>query len=338
MNAHPLCLRVSLRTLLIIAAGWSSLLSVRVCTAQTESSTQQIIIPVLPHEMQVPVPFRLSPATFPVVCQEKWRFRNGVLQTHVKFESAVRSSVEASNIVHGNYYRSPLGGKRPGILLLHYLDRDVTVTCWIGQELSRRGFHVLMMYMPHYGPRRGSGKCARNMISPDVEATTENIRQAVLDARRSVAWLREREEVDADHVHLVGISLGGIVGSLAFQMEPRLQRACVLLAGGNLGETIWNHAQLKDFRNQWLQKGKSQDEFMRMADAYDPAKASFPAPNREVLFINAKYDRVFPVDSAKALHKPFPERTEEWLPTGHVSSVFYITTALDLVEAFLQKP
>ena len=48
------------------------------------------------------------------------------------------------------------------------------------------------------------------MVSLDPNETVRGMTQAILDIRRGTAWLASQEEVDADQLGIMGISLGGI--------------------------------------------------------------------------------------------------------------------------------
>ena len=89
------------------------------------------------------------------------------------------------------------------------------------------------------------------MISPDPRETVEGMTQAVLDIRRGAAWLGSRPEVDEGNLGVFGISLGGITGALAMTAEPRIQNACFLLAGGDVGKVAWESRELERVRRKF---------------------------------------------------------------------------------------
>ena len=54
--------------------------------------------------------------------------------------------------------------------------------------------------------------------------------------------LASRPEIDADRIGVTGISLGGIIAATAAGGEPRINRAALFLAGGDLMK-ILHHAR-----------------------------------------------------------------------------------------------
>ena len=93
------------------------------------------------------------------------------------------------------------------------------------------------MKLPYYGERRPAGD--KRFLSVDAERSLGSMRQGVLDVRRAATWLADRPEVDPEKLGVTGISLGGIVSSLAAAIDPRINRGAFMLAGGNLGEILW---------------------------------------------------------------------------------------------------
>src|SRR5947208_3079116 len=65
------------------------------------------------------------------------------------------------------------------------------------------------------------------------------MRQGICDVRRAAAWLAGRPEIDPARLGVTGISLGGIVASVAAAIDPTLNRAVFLLAGGDLARILW---------------------------------------------------------------------------------------------------
>ncbi len=60
------------------------------------------------------------------------------------------------------------------------------------------------------------------------------IRQAGEDVRRTVDLLSSRPEINPQRIGITGISLGGIIAASAAGAEPRLYRAGLILAGGDV--------------------------------------------------------------------------------------------------------
>ena len=75
------------------------------------------------------------------------------------------------------------------------------------------------------------------------------MRQGVCDVRRAVAWLASRPEIDPNRLGVTGISLGGIVSSVAAAVDPTLNRGAFLLAGGDLAQILWEMPEAARYRD-----------------------------------------------------------------------------------------
>ncbi len=290
-------------------------------------------------ESNVPPQFRLPPHTFAFQEFLSEVKTDEVAVSRVTFPSPVVTPVEPNNTVHCEYYR-PLGANSqkpaPGVVVLHILGGDFELSRLFCNALAHRGVAAMFLKMPYYGPRR-SADSKRRMISPDPYETVEGMTQAVLDIRRGVAWLAAREEVDERRLGIFGISLGGITGALALTIEPRLQNACLLLAGGDVGRIAWESKELAKVRTRWLERGGSQEEFVQLLKSVDPVTYAANARGRRILMLNAKNDEIVPPPCTVALWKSLGEPEILWFDGGHYSVAKYILTAINRTTQFFQE-
>jgi dienelactone hydrolase len=257
----------------------------------------------------------------------------------VTFPSPVVTPEDNNNTVHCEYY-CPLHASQsnpaPGVVVLHILGGDFELSRLFCNALAHRGVAALFLKMPYYGPRRQPNS-PRRMISPDPRETVEGMTQAVLDIRRGVAWLGSRPEVDDDDLGIFGISLGGITGALAMTTEPRIQNACLLLAGGDMAKIAWESKELDRVRRQWTERGGSKEEFFELMRAIDPAAYAANARGRRILMLNAKDDEVVPPACTISLWKQLGEPEIVWYDGGHYSVVRHMFSALSRTTRFFQK-
>ena len=89
-------------------------------------------------------------------------------------------------------------------------------------------------------------------------AMTAPVGQAVQDVRRTIDLLASRPEVDPKKIGITGISLGGIVSGTAAGMEPRINRAMLILAGGDLLTTLHEAEETRDQAITYLQQREAE--------------------------------------------------------------------------------
>ncbi len=102
------------------------------------------------------------------------------------------------------------------------------------------------------------GQSSKRFLSGDIERSMLAMRQGVCDVRRAVSWLNSRPDVDGTRLAVAGISLGGIVASVAAAVDPAIQHGAFLLAGGDLSVILWGMPEGAPFRKLWLDSGRTQ--------------------------------------------------------------------------------
>jgi cephalosporin-C deacetylase-like acetyl esterase len=152
-----------------------------------------------------------------------------------------------------------------------------------------------------------------------------------------VAWLGAQPEVDDANLGVFGISLGGITGALAMTAEPRIQNACLLLAGGDMGKIAWESKELDRVRRQWAERGGSKEEFLDLIRAVDPVAYAANARGRRILMLNAKDDEVVPPACTVSLWKELGEPEIVWYEGGHYSVAKHLFNALSRTTRFFQN-
>lgn len=251
----------------------------------------------------------------------------------VTFPSPVKTAEEANNTVHGEYYRARVGGVRPAVIVLHILGGDFALSRLFANALAQHGVNALFLKMPYYGPRRDLTS-GRRMVSADPRETVEGMTQAVLDIRRGVTWLAARPEVNAKNIGIFGISLGGITAALAAGAEPRIKSACLLLAGGDIGQASWDAAELRPARERWLEQGGTREEYFNVLRAVDPVTYATAARGKRILMLNAASDEVIPRACTESLWKALGEPEIHWYSGGHYSVMRHIWGVLLRVPRF----
>lgn len=290
-------------------------------------------------ESAVPARFRLPAHAFAYEESLLGQMTEDLAISLITFPSPVVTTEENNNTVHCEYYR-PLHASKsdpaPGVVVLHILGGDFELARLFCNAMAHRGTAALFLIMPYYGPRRQPDS-PRRMISPDPRETVEGMTQAVLDIRQAIAWLGDRPEVDENNLGVFGISLGGITGALAMTAEPRIQNACLLLAGGDVGKVAWESRELEKVRRQWLERGGSKEEFLGLMKEVDPSSYAANARGRRILMLNAKEDEVVPPACTVSLWKGFGEPEIVWYDGGHYSVARHIFSALGRTTRFFQN-
>ena len=123
------------------------------------------------------------------------------------------------------YTRASGPGPHPVVVYCNGLDSCKELLYWsrLPQALARRGISTLCIDQP------GSGEALRLQGLP-VDPHSENW------ASKAVDWLEARPEIDAKHIGMTGISLGGHFAPRAVAYEPRFASGACWGANHNWAE------------------------------------------------------------------------------------------------------
>ncbi len=187
--------------------------------AEENVRTGEVAFQPAEGEANLPELFRLEASRFAFQEHPVETSSKSFSISSVTFPSPVVTPEENNNTVHCEYFRPVGPGKHPGVIVLHILGGDFPLARLFSRSLAQHGAAALFVKMPYYGPRRQPDSPAR-MVSLDPEETVRGMRQAVLDVRRAAAWLGAQDEVDAEQLGIMGISLGGITSAVGHGRTP----------------------------------------------------------------------------------------------------------------------
>ncbi|SIO67588.1 Uncharacterized conserved protein [Singulisphaera sp. GP187] len=277
-------------------------------------------------EAQVPELYRLTAAQFPYE-RELIRTESTFSVDAVRFPSPITTPDPENNTVHAEYF-CPVGpGRRPAVVVLHILGADFALSRYLAARLAQRGVAALFVKLPYYGERRPAGS-DKKFLSADMERSLLSMRQGVCDVRRAAAWLAGRPEVDSTKLGVTGISLGGIVASLAAAIDPTINQAALLLAGGDLARILWEMPEAAKYRDLWLKSGRTRADFKTLTAPFDPLTYAHRLVGKRLFMMAGNVDEVIPPASAMALWEAAGRPRIQWFDCGHYSAVGYLLPAI----------
>jgi dienelactone hydrolase len=292
-----------------------------------------------PAEPSLPKQFQLDHHTFSFEQKPLPTSAPNMRLSTVTFASPVITPHVNNNTVHCEYFCPTASGKKPGVIVLHILGGDFDLSRLFCRALASKGIAALFVKMPYYGERQQPDSPVR-MISIDPQETVRGMTQAVLDVRQAASWLAAQEEIDPDQLGIMGISLGGITAALCASIEPRFSKACLLLAGGDMGEVAWASTELAPLRKRWTATGGSKESLFAALKSVDPVTYASPRPGRKILMLNAWQDEVIPRACTESLWRAFGEPEIFWWDAGHYSAARYLFDGLSRTVQFFrpEKP
>lgn len=259
-----------------------------------------------------------------------WKLRelkrdDKVAESWLTFPSALPGGPEENHTAWAKFWQPLDGAKgRPAAVFLHWLGGRFEMLELICRRAAERGIPSLMLYLPHYGPRRAADRGEREkFLNPDLNRLAANIRQAVVDVRRAGAWLAARPDVDPERVGVVGISLGALLGSLAAGVDGRFSRCVFVIGGGDLPGIVFHGAkETADLKKAAQDQGLTLEQLRKDWKGTDPCTFASRLREEDVLMINAANDEVIPRAATLKLRDAIGKPRVKWFKGGHYSVIF----------------
>lgn len=230
-------------------------------------------------------------------------------------------------------------GPVPVVVVLHYWGApDLKGESEFARKLNEKGIAAIIMELPFHLSRAPEGSRSGELaIQPDPAKLKATMIQAVWDVRRTIDWIETRPEFDSTKIGLSGTSLGAIVGSMTFAVEPRIDAYCSLLGGADLADTIWSSSKLVRERevlrrNRWTRE-KLVDELRDI----EPTEYIMKDESRPAYLIAARYDTIVPARSYQALRLALPQMKTMWLETGHFGGFVVQSGVFNSVVRFFSQ-
>jgi pimeloyl-ACP methyl ester carboxylesterase len=158
------------------------------------------------------------------------------------------------------------------------------------------------------------------IVSSNVGRTLQVCRQAVLDARRAIAWLAQR---GFTQIGILGTSLGSCLASLTAAHEPLIKAAALNHISPYFADVVWEGLSTVHVR-QGLEGHITLDALRPLWLPIGPQPYLDRLRQTKTLLVYARYDLTFPVDLSKTLVDEFRRRELPHevavLPCGHYST------------------
>ena len=238
------------------------------------------------------------------------------------FPSAIRTPHPENNVVRARFfpYQTPRGRRR-AVVVLPQWNAGVDGHVGLCQLLNRFGLTALRLTLPYHDERRPQElRRADYIVSSNIGRTMQVCRQAVLDARRAIAWLA-REGYES--IGILGTSLGSCLSMLAAAHEPLVKAAALNHISPYFADVVWEGLSTAHVRHG-LEGHIDLDQLRRIWLPISPLPYLDRVRNKRILLIYARYDLTFPVRLSRMLVDEFRRREIDHdlhvLPCGHYST------------------
>lgn len=262
------------------------------------------------------------------------------------YASPVQSPLPQNNTIPAELYL-PKGVKpgskpRPAVICLHILGGGYELTRLQCTALAARGIPAIWFKLPYYAERGMPG--GPRALAANPQFFIKALTQGVDDVRRTVDVLASRPEVDPRQIGIMGVSLGGILAATAAGQEPRISRAVLLLAGGDLLRIVHHARETRSLsatidRLSPAERAEVEQAIVRADPLQHAAALRERARQGRVLMINAGEDEVIPHACAEQLASALGIQDRVvWLDgLGHYTALAALPKALKAAVDFFAQ-
>lgn len=252
-------------------------------------------------------------------------------ERRLTFPSAFTTPDRENNTVHCRYFpastktarpeRSRRARSRGAVIVLPQWNADAEGHVGLCRLLTMNGMSALRLSLPYHDERKPPAlQRADYIVSANVARTVQVCRQAVLDARRAIAWLANE---GFDRIGILGTSLGSCLSLLTTAHEPLIRAQALNHISPYFADVVWRGLSTEHVRNGF----GSHIDLDLLRDLWRPISPHWyleRVRDRQTLLVYARYDLTFPVDLSESLVRDFARRRVPHevavLPCGHYTT------------------
>lgn len=225
------------------------------------------------------------------------------------FPSAFTTPHPENNTVRCRLFPARPGrGDRPAhraaVLVLPQWNADAGGHVGLCKLLAWNGMTALRLSLPYHDGRMPPElHRADYIVSANIARTLQVCRQAVLDARRAIAWLARE---GYDRIGILGTSLGSCLSLLTTAHEPLIRAQALNHISPYFADVVWQGLSTRHVR-QGLDGHIELDLLRALWKPISPRWYLDRLRDRRTLLVYARYDLTFPVELSEDLVRAFAE-------------------------------
>ena len=238
------------------------------------------------------------------------------------YRSGLETPHDSNNTVRARYFpdNSPRGRRR-AVLVLPQWNSDAEGHVGLCRLMNRFGLSALRLTLPYHEERMPPELLrADYIVSANLGRTLAVSRQAVIDARQAIAWLRQQ---GYESIGILGTSLGSCLSMLTAAHEPLIRAVALNHISPYFADVVWSGLSTAHVRES-LDRHIDLDTLRRIWMPISPFPYIDRMHGKQSLLVYALYDLTFPIELSRVLVREFRDRKVPHrvavLPCGHYST------------------
>jgi dienelactone hydrolase len=191
------------------------------------------------------------------------------------------------------------------VLVLPQWNADAGGHVGLCRLLAMNGMTALRLSLPYHDQRMPPElQRADYIVSSNVARTVQVCRQAVLDARRAIAWLSQQ---GFERIGILGTSLGSCLSLLTTAHEPLIAAQALNHISPFFADVVWRGISTRHVR-EGLDGNIDLERLRKLWKPISPHWYLDRVRDRQTLLVYARYDLTFPPDLSEDLVRDFQTR------------------------------
>ena len=241
------------------------------------------------------------------------------------FPSAFETPHKENNTVYCRLFEARRGdapaARRRAVVVLPQWNADAGGHVGLCRLLAWSGLSALRLTLPYHERRMPPPlHRADYIVSSNVARTVQVCRQAVMDARRAVAWLARE---GYDRIGILGTSLGSCLALLTTAHEPLIRAQALNHISPYFADVVWRGLSTQHVR-EGFDGNIDLNDLRPLWAPISPRNYLERVRDRKTLLVYARYDLTFPLDLSQDLVRAFAQHGAPHevavLPCGHYST------------------
>lgn len=267
-------------------------------------------------------------------------------QDQLTWSSAIKTPDSQNNLAHARYFpvkpekaRSP----RTAVVVLPQWNAQPDSHVEACRIFNFIGMSALRLTLPYHDQRRPAGlERADHLVSTNIGRTLQSMRQAVLDTRAAVRWLKQQ---GYERIGILGTSVGSCIAFLAFAHDSDINAGTFNHVSGHVADVVFRGVSTQHVRAGFGDE-VGVDELRQYWAPISPVPfipRVSKMKQRPIRFLCARYDLTFPIDlsleaiaTAKEHNLPIDV---VWFSCGHYTLASMPWKAIDAwkIATFMRK-
>ncbi|MFN7249521.1 MAG: YqiA/YcfP family alpha/beta fold hydrolase [Anaerobacillus sp.] len=239
-----------------------------------------------------------------------------------QYDSPIQTGDKTNDIAQGICYLNENHDQSVHVIIVHGWRSDSLnkFKSIFLKQMQKKGYNVYFPTLPyHFERASGSQYSGEYMISANVERTITAIRQAVLEIRGLIQWIKQTKR---GKVVLIGVSLGGYISNLVSVYEKEIDSLISVMYANNLSYEIWN-TPIGKYIKQDLQKHNiTYEQLQQYWSILQADETQSLISTEKILLISGKYDQYVMDQDTKNLWLAWGKPKRLLYNCGHAGIVF----------------